>query len=166
MTATTATPVDTARVECRSLRFNTIDEALADVDRLVAAERAGRLQLRGNWTLGQIFGHVATWASFPYEGDPPRPPWFVKLIVRPMKRKYIHGSMPRGVKIPRIEGGTLGTERFTTDDGAARLRAALERLGRVPPVRPNTLFGRLTHDEWIQLNLRHAELHLGFACPS
>ena len=27
------------------------------------------------------------------------------------------------------------------------------------------IFGKLTHDEWIAINLRHAELHLGFQVP-
>ena len=35
------------------------------------------------------------------------------------------------------------------------------RLRRSAPKDPNPLFGRLTHEQWVQLNLRHAELHLG-----
>jgi len=38
----------------------------------------------------------------------------------------------------------------------------MERLRAGPPARPNVIFGPLTHDEWIQLHLRHAELHLSF----
>ena len=33
------------------------------------------------------------------------------------------------------------------------------------PAKPNPVFGPLTHEQWIQLNLRHAELHLGFLVP-
>ena len=41
-------------------------------------------------------------------------------------------------------------------------RRAFERLQASCPPHENILFGKLTHDEWIQMNLRHAELHLGF----
>ncbi len=30
---------------------------------------------------------------------------------------------------------------------------------------PHPAFGRMTHDEWVVLNLRHCELHLSFAVP-
>jgi hypothetical protein len=56
-------PVDTAKVaNRRSLRFESIDHVLAEVDRLAESRRAGRLKRLGNWTLGQALGHLATWA--------------------------------------------------------------------------------------------------------
>ena len=39
------------------------------------------------------------------------------------------------------------------------------RLDARPPDAPNPIFGRLTHDEWKAINLRHAELHMGFLHP-
>jgi hypothetical protein len=39
----------------------------------------------------------------------------------------------------------------------------LERLRREPPTGPHVIFGRLPHEDWIKLQLRHAELHLSFA---
>jgi hypothetical protein len=54
---TASGPVDTAKVSGRRLlRFESIDEMMAEVDRLVEAERAGRLKRLGNWTLGQTLG--------------------------------------------------------------------------------------------------------------
>ena len=47
----------------------------------------------------------------------------------------------------------------------SRFRAAMDRLRTTAPAAPNPVFGRLTHEQWIQLNLRHAELHLGFHLP-
>jgi hypothetical protein len=54
---------------------------------------------------------------------------------------------------------------LSRDDGISRYRAALERLAREAPTQPNVVFGPLTHDQWIKLNLRHAELHLSFCQP-
>jgi hypothetical protein len=155
--------VDTGRVTgCRAVRFASLDELLADVERLATAERASTLKRRGNWTLGQALGHLATWGQFAFDGTPLNPPWFIKLILRMRKKRYLNEGMPRGVKIPKVEGGTLGTEPMSLDEGLNRYRAVIDRLRRETPSKPNVIFGPLTHEEWIKLQLRHAELHLSF----
>jgi hypothetical protein len=85
-----------------------------------------------------------------------------KLIVKPMLKR----PMPRGVRLRGVTDGTYGTDPLSTDEGLARFRAAFERLASRPPDRPHPLAGPLTHDQWIQLNLRHAELHLGNLVPT
>jgi hypothetical protein len=163
----TRTPVDTGKVTGRrTLRFNSIQDVLADVDRLAAADRADKLRALGNWTLGQALGHLATWAEYSFCGAPLKPPFLIKLILRMGKKKFLNGSMRTGVRIPKVPGGTLGTENLPLDQAMPRYRAALEHLGRECPAQPNIIFGPLTHDEWINLNLRHAELHLSFFVPS
>jgi hypothetical protein len=162
----TSTTIDTGKVSGRrELHFNTIDDALSEVDRLLTADRAARLTRLGNWTLGQTLGHLATWVNFSYDGNPLKPPLIIRLILRMRKKKFLRGSMPVGVRIPGVENGTLGIDLLSTDDGAARYRAAMQRLAREAPTLPNVIFGPLTHDEWKQLHLRHAELHLGFMKP-
>ena len=163
-TTPTATPVDTAKVSNRrKLHFISIDEMLADVDRLVAAEKAGRLKQLGNWTLGQTLNHLAAWSEFGYKGYPQlKVPFFIRWILRLQKNKFIKGPMPAGVKIPGVPGGTLATEPAAVEEALPRLRQVMERLKvELPPV-PSPAIGKLTHDEAIALNLRHAELHLGF----
>ena len=112
----------------RQLRFETIDDLLADIDRIVTAEKAGTLRRTGNWTAGQAFSHIATWANFAYDGFPPQanPPWFIRPFIRMQKSKYLGKGMPAGIHIPRIEGGTLGTELVNIDEGADRLRRVLQ----------------------------------------
>jgi hypothetical protein len=171
MTTTTApapsasTKIDTGKVSGRRrVRFTSIDEVLGDVGALVAADRVGNLRRLGNWTLGQALGHLATWVNFGFDGYPPslNPPFFIKWILKARKRRYIHQGLPAGAKIPGQENGTAGTEILSTEEGAHRYRHAMERLRDGPPARPNVIFGPLNHDEWIQLHLRHAELHLSF----
>ncbi len=165
---TPAQPVDTKKVtDRRALRFASLADALAEAKRIEQAERDGRLRRSGNWTAGQAFGHLAAWASYPYDGYPPElhAPWFIKAILRMQKRKFLTGSMPVGVKIPKVPGGTAGTEALSLDEGMRRLRKAWERLEERPPGVPNPIFGPLTHEEWKSLNLRHAELHLSFLHP-
>lgn len=160
------TAVDTATIERRPLRFETIDDLLAEVGRIVAADRAGTLRRTGNWTAGQVFGHLAAWIDYAYEGYPMRVPWFIRFLIRRKLRKYLRDGMPAGVRIPNVAAGTFATDLLPTDEGAERLRRALARLGsREPAVHESPAFGPLSHEDRIALNLRHAELHLGFLHP-
>ncbi len=158
--------VNTRTAERRSLSFKSIDDVLADVDRIVAAEKAGALRGSGNWTAGQTFGHLAAWIEYAYVGYPMRVPWFIRWIVRRQLRKMLRTGMTAGVRIPNAEAGTYGVEQLSTDDGAARLRTALDRLKRGEPAKfDSPAFGPATLEERVLLNLRHAELHLSFLHP-
>jgi hypothetical protein len=160
-------PVDTKKARGqRKLRFESIDDALAEVDRLVQAEHAGRLKRVGNWTLGQALGHLAAWVEYSYTGAPLKVPFFIKWILRLQKRKFLYKPMPTGARIPGIGGGTLATEPLPLDEAEGRYRRALERLKSEAPTALNPIFDVLTHDEWIALHLRHAEGHLGFLVPA
>jgi hypothetical protein len=164
-TSAGAAAVDTGKVAGRRvLRFETFEEMWAEVERCAAAGRAGRLKVMGNWSLGQIFGHLASWASFPYEGYPPElhAPWMIRLILKMRKKRFLWGQMPAGIRIPGVEGGTKGTEPMGLEEGLTRLRRAWDRLNAEPPRINNPIFGPLTHEEWKAINLRHGELHLGF----
>ena len=148
----------------RELHFSTIDDALAEANRLAEAEREGRLTKSGNWTPGQALGHLATWANFAFDGYPDviRPPLPIRAILRLLKNRVLGKGMMAGVKMRGVPGGTVGTEVLPPDEGLARYRAAMERLRTDAPTNVNPVFGPLTHEQWIQLNLRHAELHLSF----
>lgn len=151
----------------RTLRFVTIDDALADARLLLAAERAGTLDCCGSWSLGKTFGHLATWANMPFDGYPPeaKPPLPIRVVLRLAKKRLLKNGMPAGVKLGRIPGGTLGLDEMPSDDGFAALEKAFTQINRTDPGIPNPAFGPLTHEQWIQLNLRHAELHLSFQTP-
>jgi hypothetical protein len=151
----------------RKLRFESLDELEAEIDRIVAADAEGRLRTTGNWTVGQVFGHLAAWINYGWEGYPfPTPPWFVRFFLKLMRTKYLRDGMPAGVRIPNADGGTYGIERLSTADGAARLRAAIDRLRSGEAARYDSpAFGPMSQEERIALNLRHAELHLSFLHP-
>ncbi len=160
--------IDTAKVtDRRTIHFATPADVRADAQRIAAADRAGTLRRTGNWTAGQTFGHLAAWIDYPYDGYPPqlRAPWFIKLILRFQKKKFLRGPMPTGVRIPKLADGTLATDLLPLDEGLARLLRAWDRLEKSAPPGPNPIFGHIPHEEWKTLHLRHAELHLGFLHP-
>lgn len=148
----------------RRLRFESIDSCRAEIQRIVEASAADRLRTAGRWSAGQALAHVAAWIEYAYDGYPIRSaPFFVRWILRMRFRHMLTEGMPRGVRIPGVKDGTVGMEPMEVADAAARLEAALTRLEspEVPRFR-HPAFGAMTNAERIQLNLRHAELHLGF----
>ena len=160
-------PVDTKAAERRSLHYDSYQDLTADVDRFVAAEKAGTLRRTGNWTLGQALGHIAAWINYNYEGFPMgKPPWFICIILRMLKKKYLRKGMPAGVRIPKVENGTFATEVMSAEEGAARLKKAFARVqSGEEPKYPSPAWGYMPHDELVAMNLRHAELHLSFFHP-
>ena len=53
----------------------------------------------------------------------------------------------------------------STQDGLDQLRTQIERLNREAKRAPSPVFGKMTREEWDQLHLRHAEMHLSFYVP-
>lgn len=157
--------IDTTKVnERRKLRFDTIDDCLQDLDRLEQAERQGNLKTLGNWTAGQNLSHVAAWIEYGWEGYPmEEPPAEVAVAMRAMLDDILENGMGAGMMLPEVEGGTFGADEMETLAAVDRFRAALNRLklGEVA-THNNPAFGEMSHEKRVKLNLRHAELHLGF----
>jgi len=149
----------------RLLHFTSIDDCLDEANRLAASHRRGACKQLGNWTLGQTFGHVATWAEYAFSPCPIKAPWIVRFFMGFQKNKYLHHPMKPGIRIPRIENGTLGTAPMEMEEGLARFKKAFERLKRETPTCPSPVFGLLTRLEAQAMNERHAELHFGFFIP-
>jgi hypothetical protein len=160
--------INTRRVkDRRKLRFENLEAALQDASKLVEAEQAGTLRRTGNWTLGQALGHLAFWADAPFDGYPDMPvPWLVRVMAKLFKKRVIFNVMDPGMRIGRVPNGTFGLDVIPAPEGLSRLRRAYNRLAAQTPSKPNPAFGPLTHEEWLGLNLRHAELHLSFFHPA
>ena len=147
----------------RKLRFESIDDCIAEVHSILQAEQQGQLRTSGNWTAGQNLAHLAAWINYAYDGFPIGPPpffirWFLRLGLRSMLEK----GMSRGVKIPGVPGGTTGMEEIATAEAGQRFLKALDRLrSDEQPRYDSPAFGKLSDEDRVKLNLRHAELHLG-----
>ena len=158
--------VNTSSVPSRRLlHFTSIDDCLDEANRLAASYRRGACKQLGNWTLGQTFGHLATWGEYAFSACPIKAPWIIRFIMGFRKNKFLHSPMKPGMRIPRVENGTLGTASMELEEGLDRFRKAYERLKRETPTCPSPVFGLLTRLEAQAMNERHAELHLGFFIP-
>jgi hypothetical protein len=156
--------VDTKKAERRSVRFASIADARRDLDALEAAQKAGTLRTTGNWTPGEILTHLAAWVNYGFDGFPPElnPPFFVRWLGPMMRGRMLRKGLPRGFRIPKIPRGTTGMEDVPVDEGLRRLRAAYDRLEKSEPPVESPALGKMSYPEKIQMQLRHAELHLGF----
>ena len=155
--------VNTASVAGRrSLRFNSIAEAIADAEAVLAKP----FRTVGNWTAGQILDHLARTVRINFDGPHGLAPWFLRTFVAPfMRKKFVTAAMPAGFQF------NSQMEPFRPDNNAdaqaalSELRKQLTRLEREAPTAPHPFFGKMTHEEWIGLHLRHCELHLSFLVP-
>ncbi|MBS0262337.1 MAG: DUF1569 domain-containing protein [Planctomycetes bacterium] len=150
--------------EWRKLRFESVDACIQEVQRILDADQQGQLHATGSWTPGQVLAHVAAWIDYAYDGFPIKPPpRVIRWILRLRLKKMLDQGMPRGVRIPGVKDGTTGAEALPTAEAGRRLLAALARLSSAEPApHESPAFGALSHADRIRLNLRHAELHLGY----
>jgi hypothetical protein len=155
-------PVETAKVEGRrKLDYKNLHEVIADAERL----SSGPVKALGNWSAGQIFRHLATAYNYSIDGFPFTFPLHFRLMARMFKKKLLAGPMPPGFKMLPEAAKATEPGPTSTEDGLADLRAAVARLEREPHRARNPVFGDISKEEWNQIHLAHANLHLSFLVP-
>lgn len=149
----------------REVRLAGLEDLLEQADLIERAEREGRARPLRTWSPGQNLQHVARFMACSIDGFPPVPWWMpaagrvVRLV---MGRRFLERPPPEGFRLPP---GTafLPDDSVTASEGASALRDVVDRVrGGASFLGSSPVLGRLSRDEWIELHLRHAELHLGF----
>jgi hypothetical protein len=143
----------------RTLRFETLNDVLADLDAL----EGKKLQALGNWSVGQILEHLARTMNGAIDGMKFTAPWYIRLMVGFMRKKFLTGKMPAGFKLPAQAAEQLiPAEPISEAAGFAALRGAIRRSLAETKRAPSPVLGKLTVEEANQLQCRHCELHLSF----
>jgi hypothetical protein len=160
------TPVDTTKViGRRNLHFNSIDEILADAERLGQAKSIRAL---GNWSPGQLFRHLALSMNGAIDGFDTRVPWLFRLLGRYVfKARLLKKGMPPGYKLSaEMQTVLYPNSAVSTEEGLQALRDVVKRW-RTESKRAATspFLGPMSDDDWTQLQCRHAELHFSFLIP-
>jgi hypothetical protein len=146
----------------RPLDFRSIDEVIADLDRL----RRGGYEKAGNWDLTHAANHLAIFVRGSLEGfTAPKAPWFIRLIGPMFVRRMIKKRrMPAGVKVPAAyHPAPRGDEKAEVDELKQLLLRFRDHRG---PLFPSTLAGELDYDTWRELHLVHCSHHLSFLHPN
>jgi hypothetical protein len=156
--------IDTKLVaERRAVHYESLADFLADADR----HAAGGAHTLGNWSLAQIFGHLSRSLRVAVEGTDARFPWPARISLRIIRKRFFARPMKPGFRVPwKLErvlrpGAGLSTQRTLQE-----LRAAVSRFESAPQLAAHPAFGRMTRDEWGQITLWHAELHMSFVVPA
>ena len=145
----------------RTLNYATLDDLLRDAEQLAESE----VEMLGNWSLGQIFSHVAMTMNNSFDGFPFSAPWIFRVIVQLfMKSRFLTKTVPAGFQIPSKAAIMIPGET-STEEGLTMLRSAIVRLKQESQRMPHPFMGDLSVDEWNQLHLKHTEMHMSFAVP-
>ena len=164
-------PVKTRSVKNRrEVHYTNYDELLSDI-RTLSEQGVDHL---GNWTLGQIVGHLAKTFSVQVEGTDFKPPWYLGLPLRLsppvrlfLKRRMLTKPLQSGFRIPkRFRKNFVAEADFEEQEAIAQLQAVVQRCNKENKVHVHVWLGKLTHEEWTQFNLRHAELHMSVVVPT
>jgi hypothetical protein len=151
----------------RPLHLETIDELVAEVDRLAAAEAAGTVRRLGNWSPAQAFQHLGRFIEFSFDGFPFRYPWPMRLVCRILRliswRWLVALALRPGFKNPPAAAAVEPDPSVPLETATAYLRGQLERIRRGERMtQPSPAEGWVLHEQWVYAHLRHAELHLSF----
>lgn len=162
-------PVDTKTVHRRTLRFQSLDEVITDLDAIEAALHAGTLTHTGNWSPGEVCDHLRKFFQFAIDGFPSKAPAPVRWIARMMLKNRATTSddpLPAGFKLPKSASELLPKPGIADLEGLQQLRTQIDRvLAGERMTQPSPLLGPLTHEEWMVLQLKHFSLHLSFLEP-
>jgi hypothetical protein len=149
------------------LRFNDLQEILDDLDRLAQSGAVGTK----NWDLSQICEHLADWMTFPMDGFP-KSPLVVSLIVgllRVTRGRALLRKMISEQRMPYNQPTIPQTVHKPAADSlpsVERLRKAIHRLQEHQGfIHPSPLFGAMTYDELVALQLAHCAHHLSLLTP-
>jgi hypothetical protein len=145
----------------RELRFNSFDDMVADAERLV---RSPNTRMLGNWPLSQLLGHVTLAINGSIDGIHVKAPWFIRMLGPLIKRRVLKKMSP-GFNLPKSAEAQFFPESSSSELALQNLQAAVARLQNERMTACHPVLGRLTHDEWTLLHLRHCELHFSFALP-
>lgn len=162
--------INTKQAERREVNLESWDDVLAEIDRIESAHNAGTLRNTGNWNAGQVLWHCAAFFRAALDGFPKEanPPWWMKLAGRLIKRNAVApGEMPpAGFKLPTGLSVFVPPDEVMFERGASDLREAISRVKAGERMTaPSPVFGKMTHEQWTNLQLGHCRLHFSFLHP-
>ena len=149
----------------RELSFNSLADAVAEVERLAS----GEVRTTGNHSFGQIIEHLALSLDVGAGRlTAPKPPFFMKLMM-PLIRRMVLNDKPLepGVKLPaQGEAFFWPDKEFNVSEALDHLKDSVSHYQKHGPLEKHPFFGNLTREQSEDLNIRHAALHLSFVHPA
>lgn len=150
--------------ERRELNFSSLDDAFADAEKLAQ----GEVRTTGNHSFGQILEHLArTHDMATGKTVGPRPPFMLRLMMPVLKYIILSGPVKPGYKLPKE------AEEFFWPEGEVDVSQALTHLKESianykakGPLAVHPVFGRVSEEKNMNLNINHCAMHLSFVHPA
>jgi hypothetical protein len=147
----------------RKLRFATLDDAIADIERL----RSGPYERGGAWSLTQCCDHLGSTIQVGVDGGlRPLYPWALRatLVRIAFEGMLLAECMPSGAPAPAEILPTSGLDEDPEKiDRCLRMIAAVR--DRIDPIPPSPLVTGMTLAKWKKLQRIHLSHHLAFLRP-
>lgn len=144
----------------RELHFETMQDILNEVESLAS----GPVISLGKWTPAQNIDHIRSVIRVAHAGTDFKMPLAYRILGKVLKGYFLKSSFKAGMKTEPIFEPPA---EITMEQALAAFREDVEIASRPGAMsQPSPLFGAMTHEQWVQLNCRHAELHLGFLFPA
>ena len=141
-------------------KLNSIDSLRAEIARI----NQNRSGATGNWTIGQIYFHLAAAFEGSIEGLPPGYSPIARFAIRPFRWVLTRIRFPPFIPIPSsIRHKLEPPVDAVASQQYKRLLQAIEKFdshdGDFPP---HPVLGSLSRKEWIAFHIRHCQHHLAF----
>ena len=146
----------------RELQFGSLDDIVSDVEKLVTSPGTKTL---GNWPLGQLITHLSSTIDSSIDGFSAKAPFIIRLIGPFLKKGMLNRKMSPGIKLPKKAEADAFPNVTDPREAFTQLKSAVQRTQNEQMLAPHPAFGNMTNEEWVQLHLRHSEMHLSFAIP-
>lgn len=148
----------------RDLNFKTLDDIVQDAQQLVSTPGAIVL---GNWPLTQLLSHLALTVNSSIDGFSAKAPLTIR-IVGPLIKGFVLRApkMKPGIKLPKEAIALAYPSAASAQVAFESLEKAIARTKTERMTARHPAFGKMSHEEWTTLHLRHSELHLSFALPA
>lgn len=147
----------------RELSFNSLDEAVADAERLAA----GEVRTTGNHSFAEILRHLAlTHDMATGKNEAPRPPWFMRLLMPFLKGMILNGPIKPGFNLPKASENYFWPDTdIDVPSALTHFKESVENYKQVGPLPIHPVFGKIDRDQSDRLNCGHCAMHLSFVHP-
>ncbi len=147
----------------REVSYQTMDDIVTDAEKLVASPTTRTI---GNWPLDKLIMHLSKTVHKSIDGFESKAPLVIRLIMPFFKSKIINAKeLKPGINLPKATVPLAYPEAGSLHEALDDLRRAVARSKTERMTANHPAFGRMTHEEWNALHLRHSAMHLSFALP-
>lgn len=153
-----------SKAERRSVSFQSLDDILADVERLAA----GKVRTTGQHSFSQIVRHLAL-ANDMVTGKivAPKPPLILRILLPFIRSSILKGPVKPGIKLPaKAETLFWPKDEMSVAEAVESLRVSIENYKKKGPLPVHPIFGKATREQIDNLTLSHAAMHLSFVHPA